>query len=441
MSETVVRLREWETRTPGAGPDDPLRGQTLDDAGRALAQTLRAREMLDVRELREGIEIRSFSYVGRVRLGDLTITVAPKLDGETLLALFSYAYGLRHVERRSRVAFETDGELLMELLIDALHDEAEGLWARGLPRRYRPYREDLASPRGRIDLNALARHAVPRAVLPCEHHLRSVDWAAHRVLVAGLQLASATTTRPATRIRLLRLATHMAEEVSPTSLHGRGIAEALRGLDRSTRVCEPALRLVATLHEGRALSLDETDEADKSVTLPGFLYDMNRFFQALLSRFLAENLADHEVLDERALRDLLRYAPDANPRGRRAPRPRPDFAIRRGAQTVALLDAKYRDLWEHSLPREMLYQLALYALSQSRGAIATILYPVVDPAAREARVEVGDPMGGWGRAFVALRPVAVRTLRDLIDDDSTEGRMRRRTFAWTLAFGASGSRD
>ena len=61
--------------------------------------------------------------------------------------------------------------------------------------------------------------------------------------------------------------------------------------------------------------------------MPGFLFDMNIFFQRLLFRFLRENLASARIADELAIRNLFTYAPDANPRQRRAPAPRPDYAL------------------------------------------------------------------------------------------------------------------
>ena len=71
----------------------------------------------------------------------------------------------------------------------------------------------------------------------------------------------------------------------------------------------------------------------------------------------------------------------------------------RSGQMLAVLDAKYRDLWEQSLPREMLYQLALYALGRVSGERASvILYPTVDAAAREQTITIQEPVHGAPQA-------------------------------------------
>jgi 5-methylcytosine-specific restriction enzyme subunit McrC len=140
---------------------------------------------------------------------------------------------------------------------------------------------------------------------------------------------------------------------------------------------------------------------------------MNRFFQALLTKFLRESLPDCRVENEVSLRKMMAYAPAFNPRARRAPQPRPDFIITRGSTRV-LVDAKYRDLWRDELPREMLYQLTIYAMSQPRGATAVIIYPTDDPAATQSIIDIREPHSDCMRAHVALRPVVIPRLLDLV---------------------------
>ena len=82
---------------------------------------------------------------------------------------------------------------------------------------------------------------------------------------------------------------------------------------------------------------------------------------------------------------------------------------------LAVLDAKYRDLWENSLPREMLYQLALYALGRGGGErTSAILYPTVDEGACEQSISIKEPVHGMPRASVALRPVNLLKLEQLL---------------------------
>lgn len=133
---------------------------------------------------------------------------------------------------------------------------------------------------------------------------------------------------------------------------------------------------------------------------------------------------------------MLAYDAQRNPRQRRAPAPRPDFVVLDGSRVVAMLDAKYRDLWEQSLPREMLYQLVIYATSSEASGRAVILYPTLFPGAQEACIEVRDPLAGRRRAEVLLRPVDMMRLAQLVS--VSPGIRREREMAahagW-LAFG------
>lgn len=414
MSDLVnVHLEEWNRRVIGVKAEDPFSSIDLSAASdRALMKQLAKAKMLDVRELRRGIEITTNSFVGKIRFRQFSITITPKLGQESFMRLFRYAYDLRDLARMPTTPFSWGGNLFEDLLPAQLLAEAEELLSRGLDRRYVAVEESLASPRGRIDMNRMARDGgMIRGSLPCRHYLRLSDCPLNQVLLAGLRFAADCAQSPLLKIALRRLADVLALAVQARPLHKHTVAQAIRGLDRMAAAYAPALTIVSLLLEGEAPALPDSDD---TIQLPGFLFDMNRFFQHLLSRFLRENLEDIELVEEESLKAFLRYALGENPRKRQAPRPRPDFAIKESNGKLHLLDAKYRDLWEKNLPREMLYQLTMYALSQPQGAVATILYPTAAEQARLARIEIGDPLGGWGRASIVLQPVHLGDLDRVI---------------------------
>ena len=62
---------------------------------RYIELKLHSEAALRLAELKKGIEISAFSHVGRIRVGDLSITVLPKLKSASLLRLLRYAFGFR----------------------------------------------------------------------------------------------------------------------------------------------------------------------------------------------------------------------------------------------------------------------------------------------------------------------------------------------------------
>lgn len=435
MTVVPVMLGEWEEMSPTG--DSPTRGLSFqqEPAARALAADLAASGKLEVQELLQGLSVRAKSFVGTVRLGPVQVTVRPKITGFPLAALLRYAYGLRNLFLYDeQVKLETADRPFQDLLLSQLAAEAAELLSRGLHRTYRPRRELLTSPLGRVDFQRLARTGgVRHSALPCHHHPRLADCLPNQVLVAGLRFGAGLTGDLELRVRLRRLAALCGENVTLLRLDHHVFARLEREAGRLTRAYEPAFRLIQILYRHAGAGLGR--EAG-GLPVPGFLFDMNRFFQAVLSRFLHENLDGFRVQDEYRLQGMFAYVPGFNPRRRQAPAPRPDFVVFRYGKVAAILDAKYRDLWENALPRDMLYQLALYALSQDGGVPAVILYPTLDARAREAVIEVREPVYGAGRARVILRPVVLDDLAKMVCQSDAAAVKRRREYARDLAFGA-----
>ena len=134
MTGQVLRLAEWRTIAPY--PGSPTEGVGLGDepSVRQTARRLTESGMLEVQELRTGLSVRSTSFVGRVRLGAIDVTVVPKLRTVALLRLLRYAYGLRDLHFLPTAAHATQDFGFQDLLISQLAEEAQELVARGLRR-------------------------------------------------------------------------------------------------------------------------------------------------------------------------------------------------------------------------------------------------------------------------------------------------------------------
>jgi 5-methylcytosine-specific restriction enzyme subunit McrC len=409
-----VQLVEWDRKGPAQ--NRRLEGTSLlnDASAQRLADQLRSQ--VDIREGYQGLQIETTSFVGRIDLGPLRIAIQPKLSGMPLARLVRYAYGLRDVQTVEETRTPTIRYGLHDLLILMLIAEVEELLQRGLARQYISLSEKLESPRGRILIDEVVRQGgLTDARLPCQHFERHVNWHLNQVLRAGLAVAAGMTEDRDLRWRAHRLAAKFGDVKHIEKLDIDDIDRAERSLTRLTEANASALTIIRLLQNMRGLAFEPVEELSR---MPGFLFDMNYFFQRLLSRFLRENLTGQRIADERAISKMFVYAPDANPQRRVSPKPRPDYALLRADKLCAFLDAKYRDVWDNGLPAEWLYQLSTYALA-SPSQVSVLLYASMAPGGREERVEIHRPIqfSGEGLGSVIVRPVSLRYLGELLDPE------------------------
>lgn len=428
----TINLLEWQQATPHSHPE--LRNLELDlgPQERATLAHLDRQPMITIRELRTGVAINTTSYVGSIRAGPLAVRIAPKLKGSPFSALLGYAVGLP-VSLLPEHDIALTAPAFQDLIASSLASEAWRLLARGIYRTYLTRQHRLHSPRGRILFSHLARGPMTTASLPCRFDERHENVLPNRVLLAGLDLAARLAVNPDIRVRAQQLKSTLADRVELVALTHDTFRALEAGSSRLTSAYEPAFGLIRLLFAGSGIALAEGAGRTK---LPGFLLDMNRLFQDVLERFLREWLEGTTVLPQYRLQDVFRYEPGFNPRRQPTPTPRPDFVLWRGGRVVAIADAKYRDLWDKSLPSSMLYQLSLYALSQADCRTAVILYATTATSAREARIAISDPIRGGTRASIVVRPVCLPVLADLVCRKRTPADDRRRhEYAAHLAYG------
>ncbi len=138
-------------------------------------------------ELARGLEIRATSFVGRLTLGDVNVTVQPKLSGAPFINLLRYAYRPRHLDLYKPVGYATENWSFQDLLIQQLTAEVAELLARGVHREYDRTYADLPNPRGRIEFDRLVGMTHwARAALPCVHYPRTDNNLLNQAVLAGL---------------------------------------------------------------------------------------------------------------------------------------------------------------------------------------------------------------------------------------------------------------
>ena len=400
-----LRLTEWERiEASEGGRGAVLHGLYLDDP-QVVAALQRAPlgDRLRVSEGRHGLTVQARQHVGVIQFGPIRLRVRPKMETDALWAAVTYALGIDDVLRHAPVDVEMSGEF-SDLLVLMLLQASERLWRTGVQRGYRQRSEWLGSPRGRPDVVAFARSGpLTRAALPCRHHAFTADVLENQVVLAGLSMARGMTTRVALRSALHRAHQQWSTVCASLPLSGVLLDEADRARNRLTARYAGVHRLVRLMFERTGLDEDHATGRD---TVAGFMWNMALLFEAFVARFLEEHLKGAEVVRQAKLGQL--YQVRRGRPGLKAPRPRPDLVLRRRGKVIGVFDTKYRDLWATKLPRDILYQMSVYALgwseAEGRDVPAVVLYPQVG-GGEHPDVEIDLRVAGGRTRRIVLRAV------------------------------------
>ncbi|WP_159439931.1 McrC family protein [Bacillus sinesaloumensis] len=404
-----ITLREWQSEVL---QEVELKTKQEQELARMLTES----EIVKIIELKEGLSISTNSFVGSIQLGDIQLSIMPKIQGMELLTLLNYAYYLHDIKIMHQSDFNLESYSFLDIIIYQLYIHTEDLLSKGVHRGYIRREEDLASPKGRLDFTKIARNqALKKATLPSRYYERNEDNLLNQVLLAGLKRCVTLVNDQNLRIHLRRLVTYLDEYISSIVLTRQIIQKAQRTLNRLSERYRPLLEIITLLQENQGIQLDGENQV---MSLHGFFFDMNRFFEMLVSKLIREFVPDYTLMDQHRLRGMFTYEANQNPKHRRSPTPRPDIAIMKNNKVVKLMDAKYKDLWEHALPRDMLYQLAIYALSSEGNKTATIIYPSLNEMASTQKINISNPTSSHHLGSVILLPLHVNYVAKCLEDKS-----------------------
>ena len=156
----VLQVREWSTTTPDTpGSGALLRDVRLSVADRELLAELVDRASLRVTEFARGLSISVGPHIGTVNLSSIRIVILPKLRLDNLMRMVAYAFDLSDLlVTETRTTYESAEHGLIDLLGVSLLRAVERIVRGGLLPTYQSRHEDLATPRGRLDLRHIATH-------------------------------------------------------------------------------------------------------------------------------------------------------------------------------------------------------------------------------------------------------------------------------------------
>lgn len=399
MNKKIV-IKEWETITLS------YEEFIIENEKKLLQEVdeINNRGILEIELLRKEIRIASNSYVGEICVGDYLIVIEPKIKALDFVRMFNYTYNFSDLKLFAEVNLGSDICKIKDIFIYKLLILGRDLIVNPA-KNYERVTEITGNLRGRINLREVVNNGgeiVPN--ISCTYFERIEDNLLNKIVFSMVvNLRKYTDSK-----ELKRLCSNLKKDgehsFSLININKQIIKKGLLSLNRLNQRYEEFLSLALRFLEG----IHGSDMDSEASTINGFYIDMNKLFQDFIGKYIEDNLEGYTLKQEYSLNNMFKY--HLNPLNKSNVYPRADFAICKGSKVEFILDAKYRDLWEKPLPREMLYQLSIYALSGVENKKARIIYPSSNKEAKLQSIEIRNVVTGEFSGWVELQPVDVGEL-------------------------------
>lgn len=372
-------------------------------------------KIIEINEYKDYCQINTFAYVGRIRLGNLEITINPKIDDLPFLELLDYIFDLDSIRHFRELPHSFGINGFIELLIFELSCEIDYIISRGLFKKYIPVSENLMTIKGRIDYSRWINNYVALSPnIPCRHFNRLEDNILNQTIFAGGVYGRNLSRNISIRNSFVNGLLLMKDVVKKQEINSKLIDNASRNISRLNKNYKKAIEIIKLLYDGSGILFNDKNI---DIAIEGFLINMNSFFQKLITKYLTENLIKYKIIPEYKIGNFMYYIPEYNPQNKRNPFPRPDIMVIPPDKPQYYIDTKYIDLWNRTPPSYILYQMGVYSLSMNQKENKVIvLYPTITNVASDAVIKIENPLLTYQKSYIILRPINIMELLDNIKE-------------------------
>jgi 5-methylcytosine-specific restriction enzyme subunit McrC len=323
---------------------------------------------IEITQLAKGIEIESRSYVGAIKFKDFQLIIEPKISNLSLAKMIAFAYDLNNIHIfEDSVGLSNQRANISDLIALIFLNKAEKIFYQGLRKRYQEKEENIASCRGKINFNKLAKNSSASLTLPCRFQELTVDIEENQIILSTLELLILNINNQNLKKRIIELFSKLNDKITLKNLNKELLEQANNNIDRLNNDYNDIFKIVELLLTKNDFNLIGNQNNDFSE----FLLDMNLLFEKFLYKYFKKKLNSNlRVRYQRSLKNKFKI------NAGNIYSLIPDYQFYMNDKLFKIADTKYKDYQNKKVSAADLYQLTVYAFAnQEKIDQVYLFYP------------------------------------------------------------------